>query len=87
MRADAAAALDPENLFRWSLRWMAAEQELSATKGDRIATADAHPERMKKRETVFEHHLEGKRITPAELAAAAFYRLEAGRNLAQLKST
>jgi hypothetical protein len=84
-QVDPSAPSDPEVLSRWSRRWMEAEQELSEKKEGRIAAAEAHLERMKKVETAYKQLLENKAISPVEGAAAEFFRLEAERDLAQLK--
>lgn len=84
-KVDPNTQLDPEKLYQWSRRWMEAEQDLSDKKEDRTAAAEAHLERMKKLETLFKQYFEKKLITPAEVAAQTFFRLDAERTLAQIK--
>jgi len=80
-----ADAPSVEDMYRWSLRWMDAEQEVNATKEGRIAAARAHLERMKKWEDFLRDQVKGSLAAPYEVAAGEYYRLEAERRLAQCK--
>jgi hypothetical protein len=79
-------AFDPEKLYRWSRRWMEAEQESSGTKEARVAAAEAHLERMKKLEGVVKQLAEkGGFAGAADVAAQTYFRLDAERDLARVK--
>jgi hypothetical protein len=54
---------DPEKLYPWSHRWMEAEQDASEKKTDRVAAAEGHLDRMKKREALYQGSCPGGKST------------------------
>jgi hypothetical protein len=79
------APLDPDKVYQWSRRWMEAERDLSAKKEDRSAAAEGHLTRMKAMEALVNRLFEQKLVSPVDVAAQAFFRLEAEKGLAQAK--
>ena len=84
-RIDPNAALDPDKLALWSRRWMEAERELGDTKEQKIAAVQGHLDRMKKLEGTVKQMLQARLVSPIEVAAQEYYRLEAEQWLAQAK--
>jgi hypothetical protein len=76
---------DPEKLYRWSRRWMEAECDTTDKKTDHVAAAEAHLDRMKKREALARELAKTGQIGPVEVAAAEYYRLKAEQTLARTK--
>jgi hypothetical protein len=71
----------PEDVYRWSRRWMEAAQEL----GEGKAAAEAHLERMRELKRLVKALLEGGLATALEAAAADYYVAEAEGWVAQRK--
>ncbi len=77
---------DPDQAYPWSRRWMEAEKEAAQTKAERVTAVEGHLERMKKWEKSVEADRRiGGVLSPGDLAAAEFYRLEAKAWLAKEK--
>jgi hypothetical protein len=77
--------LNAELLYRWSRRWLEAQQELATKKGDKVAAVEAHLTRMRWLEELLRRmHKSGVAAT-FDVAGAEFYRLEAERWVAQAK--
>jgi hypothetical protein len=74
-----------ERVYRWSLRWLEAEREVSARPADEVAALEAHLERMRDLERRVQRLRGGGNATVGEAAAVAFYRLEAEKWLLQAK--
>jgi hypothetical protein len=80
---DLGRPLVVEELYRWSCRWLEAEEEVNGNKAGRVAAAVAHLDRMKQVESLArEMHAKGL-VDPADVPATQFYRLEAERRLAR----
>lgn len=60
----------PESVYQWSLRWMQSE-------GSGAQAADAHLDRMKKLEAEVSTMAGMGTASPADVAAAAYYRADA----------
>ena len=84
-KIDPNSPLDPDKLCHWSRRWLEAERDLGETKEARIAAVQGHLERMKTMDVLVKQLFEQKLVTPVDVAAQAFFRLEAERDLAQAK--
>jgi hypothetical protein len=77
--------LNAELLYRWSRRWLEAQQELATKKEGKVAAAEAHLTRMRGLEKYLRSaHKSGVAAT-FDVAGAEFYRLEAERWVAQGK--
>jgi hypothetical protein len=78
--------LNAELLYRWSRRWLEAQQELATKKGEKVAAAEAHLTRMRR----FEEYLRGMHKSGVaatfDVAGAEFYRLDAERWVARAKA-
>jgi hypothetical protein len=74
-----------ELLYRWSKRWLRAEQQLSDRPDDRIAAAAAHLDRMIELERFVQKLQTSGQITIDVVSACAFYRAEAAQWLAQAR--
>src|SRR5436305_1248271 len=61
---------DAEGVYRWSQRWLVAQQEMSATKAERETAAAAHLGRMKDLEKAAEKMLRAGLVPPLEGKAA-----------------
>lgn len=77
---------DPEAAYRWSRRWLEAEQEITQKPGAELAAARAHLQRMTMLEEVVK-----KQVSEAEgksmfIEAANFYRIEAERSVIRAES-
>jgi hypothetical protein len=68
---------DVEVLYRWSLRWLEVERELSDRTENRIAALQAHLERTRAIERVTRRRFGRRLITIDQVRAAAFYVAEA----------
>lgn len=79
---------DPEDLYRWSRRWLEAQLDTSDKKTDQVAAYSAHVERMKWLEKFIKGLFEvgAKDAFRADVTATEFYRLEAENWLAQVKA-
>jgi hypothetical protein len=85
VQSDALFKLDLEHVYLWSRRWMDSEREAAATKAARLAAAEGHLARMRHWEkTVTASKEAGGFFSPADVAAAEFYRLE-GETLVALE--
>jgi hypothetical protein len=81
-------AFDAEKLYRWSRRWMEAQQDVSATKKNQVAAIEAHLDRMKRVEKTVKDLIKAgatSDLAPFEAKAAEFYRLEAEKWLRKAK--
>jgi outer membrane protein TolC len=76
---------DAEGVYRWSQRWLVAQQDMAGTKAERTAAAEAHLGRMKDLEKVAEKLVKTGLVAPLEGKAARFYVAEAEVWLAQAK--
>ena len=77
---------EPEAVYRWSHRWLAAQQALTGTKAERAAATEAHLTRMKRLEEVAKAGVRVGTRSPLDQSAAKFYVAEAEVWLAQAKS-
>jgi len=77
---------EPESVYRWSHRWLTAQQALAGTKAERTATAEAHLGRMKRLEEVAKAAVRVGTGSPLDERAAKFYVAEAEVWLAQAKN-
>jgi hypothetical protein len=75
-----------EIVYQWSLRWLAAERDVSPARADRVAACKAHWERMKELERMTKDQLRARFVPIEEATAAEFYRLEAELWLAKAKA-
>jgi hypothetical protein len=71
--------------YRWSCRLVEAERQLNLPKTDRIASAQAHLERMRDVERIARERFRIRIISIDETKAAEFYRLEAEIWLAEAR--
>jgi outer membrane protein TolC len=76
---------DAEGVYRWSHRWLVAQQEMAGTKAEREAAAAAHLGRVKDLEKAAEKLVKTGVAPPLEGKAARFYVAEAEVWLAQAK--
>ena len=77
---------EPETIYRWSHRWLTAQQALAGTKAERTAAAEAHLDRMKRLEEVAKATVRVGMASPLDERAAKFYVAEAEVWLAQAKN-
>jgi hypothetical protein len=73
-------------LYRWSVRWLDAERELSDQRADQVAAYQGHFERMRDLERLIRRLRESAQTTIDEASAAEFYRTEAEMWLLQAKA-
>jgi hypothetical protein len=85
-RRDSTFRMDPETLHLWSRRWMDADHELAQTRAARLAAVEGHLARMRDWEKQVTAAKEQGFVTPVDLAAAEFFRLEAETALAREKA-
>jgi hypothetical protein len=78
---DVSAAWDGEKLYRWSRRWMEGEQAVRIDKTGRIASAEAHLQRMKELEALVKRIRKAGMLSLEDVSAQEFFRLEAERSL------
>ena len=72
--------------YRWSVRWLEAQQETSPRQADQVAAAEAHLARMRQLAKMLRAARGlGGFVSPVEVAAGEFYRLDAERALLRLK--
>jgi hypothetical protein len=75
-----------ELFYRWSIRWLEAEIEASATKAEQTAAAERHLNRMRELETKTRTMIVKGGVTPPfYLSSAEFYRLDAEKRLRELR--
>jgi hypothetical protein len=84
-RAQNGQALEPEQLYRWSVRWMEARRDLSPDKADQVAALEAHHARMQKLEMLAKGLAKVGHGKTSDATAAEYYRLEADLWLARVK--
>jgi hypothetical protein len=72
-------------LYRWSVRWLDAERELSDQQADQMTAYQGHFERMRDLERLIRRLRESAQTTIDEASAAEFYRTEAEMWLLQAK--
>ena len=77
---------EPETIYRWSHRWLTAQQALAGTKAERTAAAEAHLGRMKRLEEVAKATVRVGTGSPLDARAAKYYVAEAEVGLAQAQS-
>ena len=77
---------EPEAIYRWSHRWLTAQQALAGTKAERTAAAEAHLDRMKRLEAAAKALVKVGMTSPLDERAARYYVAEAEVWLAQAKS-
>src|SRR5208282_780495 len=65
-----------ENLYRWSLRWLDAERQLSDKHDDHVAAFEAHWERMWELAKIIRNVRRSGQATIDEVSATDFYRVE-----------
>jgi hypothetical protein len=63
--------------YRWSCRLVEAERQASPLKADRLASLQAHLDRMRDVERVARDRFRSRIISVDEVKAAEFYRIEA----------
>jgi hypothetical protein len=85
LSVDPGFPVDPDRFYRWSRRWLEAERELSAKKEDQITAVEQHLDRVKKVEALVKRLAAGNLLSPVDVTAAEYYRLEAEQWLAQAK--
>jgi outer membrane protein TolC len=76
---------EPEAVYRWSHRWLTAQQALAGTKAERTAAAEAHLGRMKRLEEAAKAMVRVGTGSPLDERAAKYYVAEAEVWLAQAK--
>ena len=64
-------------LYRWSLRWLEAERELSDQPADQVAAYQAHFERMRDLDRIIRRLRGSGQTTVEEAGATEYYRVEA----------
>jgi hypothetical protein len=67
----------PEEMYRWSQRWLDSQLDLAATKEERRAARRDHFERMKGLEKIAQALVQAGKEPPAHASAATYYRLQA----------
>jgi hypothetical protein len=72
-------------LYRWSVRWLEAERQLSDKQTDQVAAFQAHLERMAELERLIRRVHRAGQATVDEVSGADFYRTEAELWLFQAK--
>jgi hypothetical protein len=76
----------PEDVYLWSVRWLNAQRDLASRKEEEMAALEDHLRRMQnlqRRVAALAREL----MSPTEVQAAEYYRLEAELWLAQAKAT
>jgi len=66
-----------DTLYRWSLRWLEAERQLSKQQPDQVAAYKGHRDRMAELERLIRKVRRVGQGTVDELSAAEFYKSEA----------
>jgi hypothetical protein len=64
-------------LYRWSLRWLESEKDLSAQQADQVAAYQGHYERMRDLDRLIRRLQVSGQSTIEETSAAEYYRVEA----------
>jgi hypothetical protein len=64
-------------LYRWSLRWLEADRELSDQQADQVAAYQAHFERMRDLDRIIRRLHGSGQTTIEEASATEYYRVEA----------
>jgi hypothetical protein len=64
-------------LYRWSLRWLEAEKDLSDQQADRVAAYQGHYDRMRDLDRLIRRLHTSGQSTIEEASAAEYYRVEA----------
>ncbi len=75
----------PEEVYRWSVRWLQAERELSPKKADQVAALEAHLKRMTELEKMIKA-LSLDLLPKQVMLDGEWYRLEAQLWLAEAKA-
>lgn len=76
-RFNAAEMPTDERLMLWSERWLNAELALSEKPADRTAAHEAHVERLKELEKIFDEYAKSGRSRKSDAQAAMSFRAEA----------
>jgi hypothetical protein len=79
-------ATSQENVYRWSLRWLEAERQVSDKPADEVAACKGHLERMKDLESLIHRLQQAGLTTIDEVSAAEYCRAEADIWLLQAKA-
>jgi hypothetical protein len=66
-----------EVVYRWSLRWLEAERQLSEKEVDQIAACNAHLERMRELDRLVTKQKTARSITIDVTSSVEYYRVEA----------
>ena len=74
-----------EVLYRWSLRWLEAEQKLSDRQTDQVVASKAHLDRMRELEKLIRNIQRTGQVTIDEVSASEYYRVEAEIRVLQAK--
>ena len=74
-----------ELVYRWSLRWLEAERQVSEEPADQIAAYDGHLERMRELDRLVTKLRSSRVVTIDVVSAVEFYRVEAEVWLLQAK--
>jgi hypothetical protein len=64
-------------LYRWSLRWLESEKDLSDQQADQVAAYQGHFERMRDLDRLIRRLQGSGQSTIEEISAAEYYRIEA----------
>jgi hypothetical protein len=72
-----SGGVPPEDLYRWSRRWVKAQLDLAGTKEERLAALRDHVERMKDLEKMTKALADTGQGSTADATAGRFYRAQA----------
>lgn len=78
-------SVGPETIYTWSLRWLRAQQALGAGKAGKPVALQAHLDRMKDLEKLWEAYARTGQGSQTDADAAQYFRIEAEIWLAQVK--
>jgi hypothetical protein len=70
-------AIGPEEMYRWSQRWLEAQRDLAGGKEERLTALREHLERMKGLEKIAEGQVRAGQGSQRDVAEASYYRLQA----------
>lgn len=73
----AAGGITPEDLYRWSRRWLEAQLDLTGIKEERVAALRDHLKRMQELEKKTAALAQTGQGSTADASAGKFYRLQA----------
>jgi hypothetical protein len=66
-----------ESVYQWSLRWLAAERDMSPAKADQVAAFKAHFTRMKDLDRFTREKYRARLIPGEDVTSTEYFRLEA----------